>query len=341
MNKSVKKKINFNELKNEQFIKFYKFLFEEEFKSMSNDSKILYCILRDRMSLSIKNISEGKTYWLDKDGYVFIHATINNIMEYMNCGNKKAVKLKKELLKFGLIEDARIGITKPNQIYILDINYLETVENTLKCQNNISRSVKTTFQEVSKQHTNKTELNNTYLNNNNNRNYVNQEVKETQEVKHVVVEEKEIKKISKSELEALKVDIETVVKDKVSITTLKSTIKKHDLKIDDIKYYLCNWNKFEFKTMDNPIGFFLYCCTNKIPFPNKVTGTHSQNTNTIPQEHNFEQRVYSDEYYESLYDNFKDKRIVKAIEDRELQQKDELTEEEIRNSKMIEYYFDE
>jgi hypothetical protein len=305
-----RKRINFNELHNEQFIRFYKFLFEEEFIKMSNDAKVLYCLIRDRMSLSIKNIKENNFYWLDKNGDVFIHFTKENIKEIMNCANTKAINLKKELINFGLIEDVRVGANKPNRIYILNVDYLETSERVWKSENQTSGSPKTRLPEVRKSDSNKTNINNTKLNKTtttpSEHMFTNLKESHNTEKNFGGGDKKEFKQISKSELETLKIDIEEVVKDKVSINTLKNTIKKHDLEIYDMKYYLCNWDKFKFKTKDNPIGFFLSCVINKIPFPTKENGTYSQGDgNYIPQQHNFEQREYDDDYYESLYDNFK------------------------------------
>ena len=69
----------------------------------------------DRMSLSIKN------RWLDSEDRVYIIFTVEEIAELMNCGTQKAVKLVKELDSsngIGLIEKKRLGLGKPNVIYV-------------------------------------------------------------------------------------------------------------------------------------------------------------------------------------------------------------------------------
>ena len=75
----------------------------------------------DRMSLSIKN------RWLDSEDRVYIIFTVEEIAELMNCGTQKAVKLVKELDSsngIGLIEKKRLGLGKPNVIYLKNfMNY--------------------------------------------------------------------------------------------------------------------------------------------------------------------------------------------------------------------------
>ena len=48
----------------------------------------------------------------------FIYYTVDVVIEKMGCCKQKAVKLLKELKEIGLIECERIGLTKPNRIYV-------------------------------------------------------------------------------------------------------------------------------------------------------------------------------------------------------------------------------
>jgi len=106
----------------------------------------------DRMGLSRKND------WFDQSGRIYIIFTIEEIMEYLNCGNNKSCKLLKELEKIGLIESKRQGMGRPNLIYVKnfifenDTNISEP--HFKKCENHTSRSVKITLQEVLKSHAN-------------------------------------------------------------------------------------------------------------------------------------------------------------------------------------------
>ena len=85
---------------------------EPEFRDLSMEGKVLYAMMLDRMGLSRKN------NWHDDLGRVFIYYTIEEIIGMMGCCKQKALKLLNELKEFGLIECERIGLTKPNRIYV-------------------------------------------------------------------------------------------------------------------------------------------------------------------------------------------------------------------------------
>ena len=139
------------------FYRIPKVLFTAEcFKSLSCEAKVLYGLLLDRMSLSIKN------RWFDEEDRVYIIFTVEEIAELMNCGTQKAVRLLKELDSdrgIGSIEKKRLGLGKPNVIYVK--NFIirqrgdgdreekqgEKPVNTLNSENHNSRIVKTTNQE--------------------------------------------------------------------------------------------------------------------------------------------------------------------------------------------------
>ena len=68
------------------------------FAELSLDAKILYAILRDKMSLSRSN------KWIDEEGRVYILYSVTNIMKDMSIGKGKALKHLAELEEFNLIE---------------------------------------------------------------------------------------------------------------------------------------------------------------------------------------------------------------------------------------------
>ena len=145
------------------FIRIPTVLFsQEQFKNISPEAKVLYGILLKRMDRSAKN------GWFDDQGRVYIICTLEEIMETLNCGNQKAVKLMDELEgKIGLIERKRQGLGKPNLIYVKNfICPVDKVENSapshfLKCENHTSGDVKITLQEVRKSHGSNTDNNDT------------------------------------------------------------------------------------------------------------------------------------------------------------------------------------
>ena len=91
---------------------FYRFFVDTRFRGVSAEAKILYGLLLDRMSLSVKN------GWLDSTGRVYIIFTAEEIMTSLYCADNKATKLMKELEGCGLIERKRRGLGKPNLIYV-------------------------------------------------------------------------------------------------------------------------------------------------------------------------------------------------------------------------------
>ena len=109
------------------FYRIPKALFTEpNFRELSTDAKVLYGILLDRMSLSLKN------QWLDAQNKVYIIFTVEEIMDALNCANQKATRLMVELEKqAGLIERKRQGLGRPNLIYVK--NFAATI-NSKSCE---------------------------------------------------------------------------------------------------------------------------------------------------------------------------------------------------------------
>ena len=88
---------------------------DEHFKGLSSDAKLLYGLMLDRMSLSMKN------GWLDDENRAYIIYTIDNMMEDLGCARATCVKVIKELDSdngIGLIEKKRRGLGKPDIIYV-------------------------------------------------------------------------------------------------------------------------------------------------------------------------------------------------------------------------------
>lgn len=92
---------------------------DRRFARLSSDAKILYGILLDRMTLSIKN------GWLDEANRVYIIYTVKEVMEELCCSERKAILLLQELdtdKGIGLIEKKRQGLGKPSLIYVKNFN---------------------------------------------------------------------------------------------------------------------------------------------------------------------------------------------------------------------------
>lgn len=147
------------------FLSFFKFpkpfIYDEKYKTLSNNAKMLYMLLFDRLELSLKN------GWHDKEGNVFQYYTNEQLMIDLNCNsNNTIIKIKKELKDAGLITEVRQGMNLPNRIYLEALN--GSVESTFQEVQKVHLgSAKSAFQEVQKVHTIKTE--NTKTENNNNK----------------------------------------------------------------------------------------------------------------------------------------------------------------------------
>ncbi|AZF90587.1 DnaD-like helicase loader [Streptococcus phage CHPC869] len=105
--------MHINEVKNNAFYQFPQWLLKEEhYKNLGDKAKLMYMLLFDRRTLSIKN------KWYDDDGQIYMYFTIEQFMQELNCSNKAVVKAKKELVEVGLLEEVRQGVNKPNRLYI-------------------------------------------------------------------------------------------------------------------------------------------------------------------------------------------------------------------------------
>ena len=89
-------------------------LTDSRYKGVSIEAKVLYGLLLDRMSLSVRN------GWMDKDRRVYIYFTQEDAMALMSCGKDKATRLFRELDQggIGLIERKKQGQGRPTRIYV-------------------------------------------------------------------------------------------------------------------------------------------------------------------------------------------------------------------------------
>ena len=105
--------MHINEVKNNAFYQFPQwFLKEEPYKNLGDKAKLMYMLLFDRRTLSIKN------KWYDGDGQIYMYFTNEQFMKELNCSEKTIIKAKKELSQIGLLKEVRQGINRPNRLYI-------------------------------------------------------------------------------------------------------------------------------------------------------------------------------------------------------------------------------
>ena len=112
-----------NEAEQFSFLRIPKFLFTDKtLSAMSDSAKILYSLMLDRMSLSVKN------GWFDEENRVYIIYTHEEAQQSMNCGRDKCTKTFKELEDIGLICRKKRGMGKPDLVYVK--NFVRDMEDT-------------------------------------------------------------------------------------------------------------------------------------------------------------------------------------------------------------------
>lgn len=103
------------------FFKLPKILFTDaRFKALSNDSKLLYSFMLDRVALSIAND------WRDNEGRVHIIFTNEEASDLLGKSSRTITNLMQELDEkgMGLIERKKRGLGKPDLIYVKNLTSL-------------------------------------------------------------------------------------------------------------------------------------------------------------------------------------------------------------------------
>ena len=95
---------------------------DPQFASLTSEMKLLYALMLDRTSLSAKN------HWYDADHKVYISFPVAEIMEKLGVANQKAARLLKGLENMGLIERVKVGLGKPDRIYVKDCQKQDSAE---------------------------------------------------------------------------------------------------------------------------------------------------------------------------------------------------------------------
>ena len=87
-------------------------VFTKSLANMSAKSKILYCVLRERLMLSARN------NWTDENGRIYIIYSIEKIAEDLFYSRATIMRMMDELEHLGLIERRKQGLGKPNLVYL-------------------------------------------------------------------------------------------------------------------------------------------------------------------------------------------------------------------------------
>ena len=162
------------------FVRVPRVLFtdKEHFGNLSNEAKLLYGLLLERMILSRKN------NWIDKHNRVYIIFPVEEIEESLDVGHEKALNLLKELddqSGIGLVRKKRRGLGLPSILYVKNFivkgekstDYIPTSRSTengiqevgktdiKKSENQTSENPKNRLLEVRNSDSNNIDINNT------------------------------------------------------------------------------------------------------------------------------------------------------------------------------------
>ncbi|MCO4477790.1 replication initiation protein Rep [Streptococcus infantarius subsp. infantarius] len=101
----------------ERYFKLPKLLFESpRYEDVRLDSKVSYSILKDRLSLSLKN------NWVDEEGRIYLVYSNSKLMKILNCSKSTLLRIKKQLAEYGLMQEVQQSSsekgTLANKIYL-------------------------------------------------------------------------------------------------------------------------------------------------------------------------------------------------------------------------------
>lgn len=121
---STVQRITADQLYNELFWKFPKFLLtNEKYKSLNNNDRVGYMLIRDRLRYSLSNC------WIDENGDAYVYYTLDQLQQDLGLSKNTCTAVKKHLKNVGLIETISAGFNpktkknEPDKIYICQPNY--------------------------------------------------------------------------------------------------------------------------------------------------------------------------------------------------------------------------
>ncbi|MGO3498162.1 MAG: replication initiator protein A [Staphylococcus equorum] len=101
-------------------------MYGEQYKHLSNDAKLAYMVLKDRLEYSLRN------NWVDSEGHVYFIFTNQELMDLFNCSKGKVIKIKAELESIGLLVQKQMDFNpktkknEPNRLYLSKLDVKAT-----------------------------------------------------------------------------------------------------------------------------------------------------------------------------------------------------------------------
>ena len=106
----------------------YRLIEDDYFSVLDPLAVMVYGILTDRVSLSRKN----KQHFTEKDGYLYVVDTNEEIGKWIKKSEPVVIKLKKQLIEHGLLKEKRQGVRLANLLYPQKIRTKEILVQELK-----------------------------------------------------------------------------------------------------------------------------------------------------------------------------------------------------------------
>ncbi len=120
------------------YCQFPLFFFDESFSGLSSDAMVLYTFLKNRFHLSEKN------EWTNESDEIYLIMTREEMCKMLRKSKPTIVNAIKDLKKYGLIDEERLGQGRPNLIFLLEPTIPDT-QNLRYSAKNESGSKKSDF----------------------------------------------------------------------------------------------------------------------------------------------------------------------------------------------------
>ena len=137
----------------------YRLIEDDYFSGLDPLAVMIYGILIDRVSLSRKN----KQHFTDKEGHLYVIATNPEICSWIKKSEPVVIKLKGQLIEYGLLKEKRQGVRLANLLYPQKIRTKKTLVQELK--NVKGGTKKTLVQELKNVESNQPDNNHPYITN--------------------------------------------------------------------------------------------------------------------------------------------------------------------------------
>lgn len=125
------------DIDNERYYQMPKSLFAyKAYIDLSLQAKVIYCILKDRMSLSRRN------HWIDANGDIYLMFQQQEIADILHINKSTVCREMKNLVAYGLIEISDMGRGRCHRIYINKIRVPESSDEIMDIESQLGEAAR-------------------------------------------------------------------------------------------------------------------------------------------------------------------------------------------------------